>query len=85
MDILAILKDFGFPAFVAIFVLCRLEPAVKKLDQSISSLAVIVAKSNGMKNRDVREIVDAVARNKDRRRITDRLGYNEEDSGGGFE
>ena len=83
MDILTILKDFGFPAFVAIFVLCRLEPAVKKLDQSISSLAVIVAKSNGMKNRDVREIVDAVARNKGRRRIADRLGYNEEVSGGG--
>ena len=84
MDILGILKDFGFPAFVAIFVLCRLEPAVKRLDQSISSLAVIVAKSNGMKNRDVREIVDAVARNRDRRRITDRLGYNEDDSGGGI-
>ena len=85
MDILAILKDFGFLAFVAIFVLCRLEPAVKRLDQAISSLAVIVAKSNGMKNRDVHEIIDAVARNKDRRRIADRLGYNDSDSGGGNE
>jgi hypothetical protein len=84
MDVLAILKDFGFPVFVAVFVLCRLEPAVKRLDQSISALAVIVAKSNGMKNRDVREIVDAVAKNSDKRRLTDRLGYNDSDSGGGI-
>ncbi len=70
MDWLEIVKDFGFPAFVAIFVLCRLEPAVKKLDASISGLTVIVAKANGMKDVEIAAIVAAVAtESKKQRRI----------------
>ena len=63
----------GFPGFVAIFVLIRLEPAIRKLQQSITSLMVVTAKSNGMKGEDVADIVRAVANHKSSRRVEDRI------------
>ena len=63
----------GFPGFVAIFVLIRLEPAIRKLQQSITSLMVVTAKSNGMKGEDVADIVRAVANQKGSRRVEDRI------------
>ncbi|MBW2672967.1 MAG: YvrJ family protein [Deltaproteobacteria bacterium] len=63
----------GFPAFVAIFVLIRLEPAITRLRQSITSLMVVTAKSNGMKGEDVAEIVRLVADRSHRRRIEDQV------------
>jgi len=69
----------GFPAFVAIFVLVRLEPAVKKLERSITAHMVVTAKSNGMKAKDVKEIVELVARNGRKRRATDRADFPDED------
>ena len=62
----------GFPAFVAIFVLVRLEPAITKLRQSITSLMVVTAKSNGMSGKDVAEIVRLVSDAK-HRRIEDKV------------
>ena len=62
----------GFPAFVAIFVLVRLEPAITKLRQSITSLMVVTAKSNGMSGKDVAEIVRLVSDTK-HRRIEDKV------------
>ena len=65
---------YGFPGFVAIFVLVRLEPAISKLQQSITTLMVVTAKSNGMSGKDVSEIVRAVANSKsNRRRVEDRI------------
>ena len=74
-DALSIIKDFGFPAFVAVFVLCRLEPAIKRLEQSITTLTVVTAKSNGMAAKTVEEIVSKVTarRTGKRRRSTDVL------------
>jgi len=63
----------GFPGFVAIFVLIRLEPAIRKLQQSITSLMVVTAKSNGMKGEDVADIVRVVAQSKRGRRIEDSI------------
>ena len=64
----------GFPAFVAIFVLVRLEPALRKLRESITSLMVVTAKSNGMKGEDVAKIIRLVAENSNRkRRIEDKI------------
>ena len=71
-----VIKDLGFPIFVAIFVLIRMEPAIKRLDSSIMALTIVAAKSNGMKANDISEVIDAV-KSKQRvgkgRRITDKL------------
>lgn len=71
----AIIRDIGFPIFVAVFVLVRLEPALKRLDQSITTLTVVTAKSNGMKKDAVETIVDRVMskRTGQKRRATDLL------------
>lgn len=64
----------GFPAFVAIWLLIRMEPAIRRLERSITSLTVVTAKSNGMKGKDVAEIIKLVADNKPHnRRIEDKV------------
>ena len=72
-----LIATVGFPGFVAIFVLVRLEPAITRLRQSITTLMVVTAKSNGMSGKDVAEIVRVVAdqgrRGKSRRRVEDRI------------
>ncbi len=75
-----IIRDIGFPVFVALFVLIRLEPAIKRLDQSITTLSVITAKSNGMGKQTVEKIVSAVMakRTGKRRRVTDVLDNDSE-------
>ena len=74
------IKDVGFPIFVAVFVLCRLEPAIKRLDQSITTLTVVTAKSNGMKANTVEDIISRVMakRTGKRRRASDVLSDSEE-------
>lgn len=64
----------GFPAFVAIFVLMRLEPPLRRLEKAIMSLTVVTARSNGMKGKEVAEIIKAVAHETNRgRRIEDKV------------
>ena len=71
-----VIKDLGFPIFVAVFVLVRMEPAIKRLDSSIMALTIVAAKSNGMKSKDISEVIAAVKTRKSTgkdRRITDKL------------
>ena len=71
-----VIKDLGFPIFVAVFVLIRMEPAIKRLDSSIMALTIVAAKSNGMKSKDISEVIAAVKSKKATlkdRRITDKL------------
>ena len=71
-----IIKNLGFPIFVAVFVLVRMEPAIKRLDSSIMALTIVAAKSNGMNNKDISEVIEAVKTKKrggKHRRITDTL------------
>ena len=72
-EVFTYIKDFGFPAVVAIFVLVRLEPAIRRLDQSITTLTVVSAKANGLGKQTIEEIVARVnaKRNSKRRRVTD--------------
>jgi len=82
MDLGAIgdfIAKVGFPAFVAIFVLVRLEPAVKKLERSITAHMVITAKTNGMKSEDVKDIIALVARNGKKRRLADRADFPDDE------
>jgi len=71
-----VIKDLGFPIFVAVFVLVRMEPTIKRLDSSIMALTIVTAKSNGMKNKDISEVIEAVKAKKrvgKARRVTDKL------------
>ncbi len=71
-----VIKDLGFPIFVAVFVLVRMEPAIKRLDSSIMALTIVAAKSNGMKNKDISEVIEAVTTKRrvgKNRRVTDKL------------
>jgi len=71
-----LIKDLGFPIFVAVFVLVRMEPAIKRLDSSIMALTIVAAKSNGMKSKDISEVIDAVQSKKKSgkmRRVTDKI------------
>lgn len=78
MEIWDVVKDLGFPVFVAAFVLIRLEPAIRKLGDSITTLMLVTAKSNGMKQATVDEIIEKVMNRKGhKRRATDGM---EEDS-----
>ena len=64
-----IIKDVGFPIFVAIFVLLRVEPAIRRLGEAISGMMVMIAKLNGMREEDVEEIVkEVMKRSRGRRR-----------------
>lgn len=37
-DLIAIIKDVGFPIFVSVFLLVRIEPTMKRLEITISQL-----------------------------------------------
>jgi hypothetical protein len=66
---------------VAMFVLVRLEPAIKRLEQSITSLMLITAKSNGMKQATVDEIIEKVMNRKGlKRRTTDAIEEDDKES-----
>jgi len=82
MDWVSVVRDIGFPVFVALFVLVRLEPAVKRLDNSITALTIVAAKSNGMKSRDISEVIEAVHARKKKnrgRRVTDQVEVSNEE------
>ena len=72
-DIGDFIGKVGFPSFVAIFVLVRLDPALRKLTQAITASMVVTARSNGMAGKDVAEIMKIVAESKDKRRIEDKV------------
>ena len=81
-DMWKVVGDFigevGFPIFVAAFVLVRLDPAIRRLTTAITSNTVVTAKSNGMKAKDVREIIKLVEANKHKRRQEDRIDFGDD-------
>ena len=46
----------GFPTFVALYVLMRMEPVIKRMDKSIVLLTAVVAKLGGMSEKDLYDI-----------------------------
>ncbi len=78
-EAISIVKDIGFPIFVSLWLLIKFSRKIDKLDQSIMTLTVVVAKSNGMGKKTVEEIVTHVMAKKTgkRRRVTD--VFDEED------
>ena len=72
-DLADFITTVGVPGFIAIFVIVRLQPEIRRLRDSITSLTVVTAKSNGMKGKDVAEIIKLVADRGHNRRIEDKV------------
>ena len=46
--IVTFISQVGFPIFVAVYVLMRLEPTINKLNDTVSVLTIITAKQSGI-------------------------------------
>ena len=46
--IVTFISQVGFPIFVAVYVLMRLEPTINKLNDIVSVLTIITAKQSGI-------------------------------------
>ena len=47
-----IISSVGFPIFIAVYVLMRLEPTINKLNSTIAQQTVLIAKLSGMDYND---------------------------------
>lgn len=59
------LANFGFAAVVAMFVLLRLETAIRELTRTVNTLALLVAKSTGQNLEEARKLVNGRRKNDD--------------------
>ncbi|MCG8514574.1 MAG: YvrJ family protein [Halanaerobiales bacterium] len=48
IDIGQWISSYGFPSAIAIYLLIRIEPAIKELTKTVTLLSVVVAKTNGI-------------------------------------
>lgn len=53
------ISTVGFPVFVAVYVLCRMEPTIKELQKTVTVLTVVVARSNGVDYQQAKEMVSS--------------------------
>ncbi|MDW7673797.1 MAG: YvrJ family protein [Bacillota bacterium] len=54
---LKLVGNYGFPMVIALYVLIRLEPAIKGLQKTITILTIVVAKSNNVDYEEARKFV----------------------------
>lgn len=50
--------NYGFPMVVAGYLLVRLEPTIRELQKSITSLTIVVARQSGMDKDEIYEIIN---------------------------
>ncbi|WP_240377016.1 YvrJ family protein [Bacillus piscicola] len=62
-ELIALISNVGFPIAVASYLLIRLEPVVKDLQASISSLAVMIGKQNEATVQQVGELLEVIQYN----------------------
>ncbi|HWQ71816.1 MAG TPA: YvrJ family protein [Desulfitobacteriaceae bacterium] len=51
--------NYGFPMIVAGYLLVRLEPVIRELQKSITSLTIVVARQSGMDMDEIDEIINS--------------------------
>jgi len=56
-DAISIINNVGFPIFVAIFILIRIEPRLNKLTDAINKLIPIV-EEDGANTKDVKDAIN---------------------------
>lgn len=52
------INTVGFPIFVAVYVLCRLEPTIKSLEKTIGVLTYVMAKQSGVDIEEAKKVVN---------------------------
>ena len=57
-EIAKLAANYGFPMVVAGYLLVRLEPVIKELQKSITSLTIVVARQSGMEADEIKEIIN---------------------------
>lgn len=57
-EIFKLASNYGFPMVVAGYLLVRLEPVIKELQKSITSLTIVVARQSGMDMDEINEIIN---------------------------
>lgn len=57
-EIFKLVTNYGFPMVVAGYLLVRLEPTIKELQKSITSLTIVVAKQSGMAVEEINDIIN---------------------------
>lgn len=54
------ITGIGFPTFVALYVLMRLEPTVRSLEKSVNVLTYVLAQQTGVDYKTAKKICDKV-------------------------
>ena len=57
-EIFKLVANYGFPMVVAGYLLVRLEPTIKDLQKSITSLTIVVARQSGMDKDEIYELIN---------------------------
>lgn len=56
-ELFKLVANYGFPMVVAGYLLVRLEPTIRELQKSITSLTIVVARQGGMDMDEINEII----------------------------
>lgn len=57
-ELFKLAANYGFPMVVAGYLLVRLEPTIRELQKSITSLTIVVARQSGMEIDEINEIIN---------------------------
>lgn len=57
-EVFKLVSNYGFPMVVAGYLLVRLEPAIRELQKSITSLTIVVARQSGMDIEEINNIIN---------------------------
>ena len=58
-EIAKLAANYSFPMMVAGYLLVRLEPVIKELQKSITSLPIVVARQSDMEVEEIKEIINS--------------------------
>ena len=54
-EMASFVQEVGFPMFVAVYLLFRIEPIIKSNTQAINNLAIVISNLNGVDGKDLPE------------------------------
>ncbi|HPZ43572.1 MAG TPA: YvrJ family protein [Bacillota bacterium] len=57
-ELFKLIANYGFPMVVAGYLLVRLEPTIRELQKSITSLTIVVARQSGMEMDEINDIIN---------------------------
>lgn len=56
-ELFKLAANYGFPMVVAGYLLVRLEPTIKELQKSITTLTIVVARQSGMEKDEIYDLI----------------------------